>query len=149
MASTTETDPQAGATTQSNRISGADGMRALAALGVVFSHLFQRLGMDDNPAWLDFLQSAMMKGAYGVSIFFVLSGMLLSLPFWRAYLTDAPRPRIGHYVRRRFARIAPGYYASLVVSFAVGFLIFESIQAPMLRLVTGATFTSGFHYLTW
>lgn len=149
MASTTETDPPAGATRTSSRISGADGMRALAALGVVFSHLFQRLTMGDKPEWLDFLQSAMMKGAYGVSVFFVLSGMLLSLPFWKAYLTDAPRPSIGHYARRRFARIAPGYWASLLVSFAVGFLIFESIQAPMLRLVTGATFTSGFHYLTW
>lgn len=149
MASTTETDPQAGATTQSNRISGADGMRALAALGVVFSHLFQRLGMDDQPAWLDFLQSAMMKGAYGVSIFFVLSGMLLSLPFWRAYLTDAPRPRIGHYVRRRFARIAPGYYASLVVSFAVAFLLFDEVKSAWLRFAAGATFTSGFHYVTF
>lgn len=149
MASTTETEPQAGATTQSNRISGADGMRALAALGVVFSHLFQRLGMDDQPAWLDFLQSAMMKGAYGVSIFFVLSGMLLSLPFWRAYLTDAPRPRIGHYVRRRFARIAPGYYASLVVSFVVAFLLFDEVKSAWLRFAAGATFTSGFHYVTF
>lgn len=149
MASTTETDPQPGIAQHPSRISGADGMRALAALGVVFSHLFQRLGMEGNPGWLDFVQGAMMKGAYGVSIFFVLSGMLLSLPFWKAYLSDAPRPRIGHYVRRRFARIAPGYWASLLVSFAVGFLIFEKIQAPWWRLLSGATFTSGFHYVTW
>lgn len=149
MSSTTETDPQPGTAQPPSRLTGADGMRALAALGVVFSHLFQRMGMENNPGWLDFLQGAMMKGAYGVSIFFVLSGMLLSLPFWKAYLTGAPRPSVGHYARRRFARIAPGYWASLIVSFAVGFLIFDNIEAPWWRLLSGATFTSGFHYVTW
>lgn len=149
MSSTTETDPQPGAVHPPSRLAGADGMRALAALGVVFSHLFQRMGMESNPGWLDFLQGAMMKGAYGVSIFFVLSGMLLSLPFWKAYLTGASRPSVGHYARRRFARIAPGYWASLIVSFAVGFLIFDNIEAPWWRLLSGATFTSGFHYVTW
>jgi peptidoglycan/LPS O-acetylase OafA/YrhL len=151
--STSSTDTtaahQAGGPQHPSRLSGADGLRALAALGVVFSHLFQRLGMEDQSPVLAAIQGIMMKGAYGVSIFFVLSGMLLSLPFWKAYLDGSPRPSIGHYARRRFARIAPGYWASLLVSFVVGFLIFTDIQAPVLRLLSGATFTSGFHYLTF
>src|SRR5690606_31943959 len=68
------------------RLTGADGLRAFAALWVVFSHLYQRLDLRAQTAWLQDFQVLMMKGAFGVSIFFVLSGMLLSFPFWKAYL---------------------------------------------------------------
>jgi len=132
-----------------SRITGADGMRALAALGVVFSHLFQRLGVQGQPEWLSFTHAVMLKGAFGVSIFFVLSGLLLSVPFWRAYLTGAPRPGIRHYARRRAARIVPGYWASLVVSFGVGLLIFPDAPQVVWRLIAGLTFTSGFHWMTF
>ena len=90
------------------RVRGADGVRAFAALWVVGSHLFQRLRLEPQEPWLQDVQLVMMKGAFGVSAFFVLSGMLLSLPFWRAYLTGRPYPSLRHYARRRFARIAPG-----------------------------------------
>jgi peptidoglycan/LPS O-acetylase OafA/YrhL len=132
-----------------SRIPGADGLRALAALGVVFSHLFQRLSAQGHPEWLDAVQGIAMKGAYGVSIFFVLSGMLLSFPFWRAYFTGEAMPRLGHYTRRRAARIIPGFYASLLVSFAVGLLIFPDAPSTVLRLISGLTFTSGFYWLTF
>lgn len=132
-----------------SRLSGADGMRAIAALAVVFSHLFQRLGQIGLPEWLSFIQAVMVKGSFGVSIFFVLSGLLLSVPFWRAYLTGAPRPGIGHYARRRAARIVPGYWASLLVSFAVGLLIFPAAPEAVWRLIAGLTFTSGFHWMTF
>jgi peptidoglycan/LPS O-acetylase OafA/YrhL len=145
--STPTADP--GGPQHPSRISGADGMRALAALGVVFSHLFQRLGQFGQPDWLSFTQAVMLKGAFGVSIFFVLSGLLLSVPFWRAYLTGAPRPGIGHYARRRAARIVPGYWAALLVSFVVGLVIFPDAPQAVWRLIAGLTFTSGFHWMTF
>lgn len=144
---TATTDP--GGPQHPSRLSGADGMRAIAALGVVFSHLFQRLDPIGQPEWLAFLHAVMLKGSFGVSIFFVLSGMLLSVPFWRAYLTGALRPGIGHYARRRAARIAPGYWVSLIVSFAVGLLIFPDAPQVVWRLIAGLTFTSGFHWMTF
>ena len=64
-----------------------------------------------------------IKGAAGVSIFFVLSGMLLSYPFWRAYFEKRPHPSIRHYVARRAARIMPGFYVALAVSFWVSSVI--------------------------
>ncbi len=142
-----ETAAQAGG--RADRIVGADGVRALAALGVIFSHLYQKLNAPVQTGWYQDVHAVFLHGAYGVSTFFVLSGMLLSYPFWKAYLTGGERPSLRHYARRRAARIVPGYYVSLLVSFALTFLIFPDAQYKVWRLVAGLTFTSGFHYKTF
>ncbi|MES1171441.1 MAG: acyltransferase family protein, partial [Actinomycetota bacterium] len=125
MASTTNTELEApadvvaeaprGSQRAEHRIAGADGLRAAAALGVVFSHLFQRLSMGDHGDVILGIQSIAMKGAYGVSIFFVLSGTLLSYPFWTAYLSGEKLPSLRRYAKRRAARIVPGFYVALTV----------------------------------
>ncbi len=130
------------------RISGADGLRAVAALWVVGSHLFQRLAPQPD-SWIDDVRLVMMKGPFGVSVFFVLSGMLLATPFWRAYLTGRPFPRIGHYTRRRVARIVPGFYASLAVSSVVALLLVPDAPYRLVRFLAGLTFTSGLHWVTF
>jgi peptidoglycan/LPS O-acetylase OafA/YrhL len=48
-------------------------------------------------------------GNAGVVAFFVLSGFLLSLPFWRAFREHRPRPDLRVYALRRLARIVPGF----------------------------------------
>ncbi|NYI40274.1 acyltransferase family protein [Demequina lutea] len=133
----------------SDRILGADGIRAMAALGVIFSHLYQRLFMPDQAQWYQTVQALFMKGAFGVSTFFVLSGMLLSYPYWKAYLAGQPMPKLGHFVRRRAARIVPAYYASLLVSFALTFAIAPDAGYKVWRLIAGLTFTSDFDYVTF
>ncbi len=123
-------------------------MRAAAALGVIFSHLYQRLQVPAGLPRIADLQAVLVHGAYGVSIFFVLSGMLLSFPFWSAYFSGSAMPGLGRYARRRAARIIPAYYASLAVGFAVTPLIAPDDVHTVWRLVAGLTFTSGFHYVT-
>jgi peptidoglycan/LPS O-acetylase OafA/YrhL len=51
----------------------------------------------------------------GVPVFFVLSGFLLSLPFWSAYRSGLPMPSLRDYAVRRLARIVPGYWLCLLV----------------------------------
>lgn len=64
----------------------------------------------------------------GVCIFFVLSGFLLSAPFWRAIDTGAaPRPW-RDYLARRAARILPAYVLVLLVLY---------LPAPYLRTPYG------------
>ena len=58
-------------------------------------------------------------------------------------------PKLGHFVRRRAARIVPAYYASLIVSFALTFAIAPDAAHKVWRLVAGLTFTSDFHYVTF
>lgn len=116
---------------------------------MVLSHVYQRLTIANLPDWLLDFKLVMMKGAFGVSIFFVLSGMLLSFPFWNAYLRGEPMPRLGHYTRRRFARIAPGFYASLGASFVVGLYLTPETPHAVGRLISGLTFTSGLSWVTF
>jgi ABC-type glycerol-3-phosphate transport system permease component/peptidoglycan/LPS O-acetylase OafA/YrhL len=129
-------------------LSGADGVRAVACLMVVFSHLAQRLEMPKQETWIQEIQQFLMTGAYGVSAFFVLSGMLLSIPFWRRYLDGLPLPPLKDYARRRFLRIAPGFYVSLIVTFIIARAL-EPGDFMWLRLFSGLTFTTAFHYVTF
>lgn len=132
-----------------NHLNGADGLRALACLGVIFHHLSQTLQVQQQTDAIQEMHSFMMMGSIGVSIFFVLSGYLLSYPFWRQYLQGGEFPSIRQYALRRAARIMPGYYIAL----AVGVIWVLASNIPVehfwLRTLTGFTFTSGFHYITF
>jgi peptidoglycan/LPS O-acetylase OafA/YrhL len=134
------------------RLSGADGVRAIAALLVIFHHCFQKLASWEQTAWLQDVHGFFIKGATGVSIFFVLSGMLLSYPFWTAYFAKKPYPSIGHYFKRRAQRILPGFYVALGVSFVVADILARHdgyvVRDAAYRLRAGFTFTSEFTYTT-
>jgi len=130
-------------------LSGADGMRALACLAVMFHHISQRLVAQAQPAIVREINSFLLLGSTGVSVFFVLSGFLLSYPFWKQFLNDGLFPDIRQYALRRAARIMPGYY----VSFAVCSLIVLILGVPSeffwIRTLSGLTFTAGFNYVTF
>ncbi len=129
-------------------LNGADGIRAVACLMVVFSHLAQRLELPKQAPWIQEIQSYLMTGAFGVSAFFVLSGMLLSMPFWRRYLDGADAPNLKRYAARRFLRIAPGFYASLVIVFLLA-RVLEPGDSAWIRLLSGLSFTTAFHWVTF
>lgn len=115
---------------------------------VVLHHLYQRLDVRQQAGWLQDVQLFLQKGSLGVSVFFVLSGTLLSYPFWMAYLGGRPYPSIAHYVRRRAARIIPGFYVALLVAYVAGRYMYPFAPWPERRLLAGLTFTSGFHWTT-
>jgi peptidoglycan/LPS O-acetylase OafA/YrhL len=58
----------------------------------------------------------------GVPVFLVLSAFLLFRPYARAILDGGPLPDTRQFLRRRFLRILPAYWAALaVIGIAVGF----------------------------
>ena len=131
-----------------NAILGADGVRAVACLMVVFHHLSQRLNRPEQTKLVQEAQAFVMTGAVGVSAFFVLSGLLLSIPFWRAFQSGKPFPNLLEFARRRAVRIVPGFYASLCLSALLTAFFVPDAQAVVLRFVSGLTFTSALHYVT-
>jgi peptidoglycan/LPS O-acetylase OafA/YrhL len=129
---------------------GADGLRAIACLSVIIHHIMQRLCTPAQPQWAQETQSFFLLGNAGVSVFFVLSGFLLSYPFWKRYLNDEKFPSMKQYALRRASRIIPGYYASLTISAVILPLVLNMPMESMLRrIISGYTFTSGTSYVTF
>ncbi len=102
------------------RLAGLDGLRGLACLLVFFYHLrWEARPLNGSRLELKLgsfdVEPLLSRCDIGVGIFFVLSGLLLSMPFWKAILSGTPSPRFGPYLWRRACRIIPAYYAVLVV----------------------------------
>ena len=61
-----------------------------------------------------------MEGGYGVSIFFMISGFILSLPFAKAHFnknSDKKNISLKRYYLRRLIRLEPPYIIALVIFF--------------------------------
>jgi peptidoglycan/LPS O-acetylase OafA/YrhL len=92
-----------------------DGLRALAALGVVVHHSWQYSGR--SPAGLGLWWQQL---ALGVALFFCLSGFLVYAPWARVALDRTARiPRLGRFYALRAARILPLYWLTIVAAVAV------------------------------
>ena len=99
---------------QRRRIPGLDGIRAVAILMVIVFHICQRYGLT-NPhtktgVGLYFLLGL---GGDGVSIFFVLSGFLITALLCQEYEDNGRISFSGFYLRRTF-RILPPLYCYLL-----------------------------------
>ena len=89
-----------------------DGIRGVAILLVVFSHLFY---INPNSGGLiKMIGSTLVAGTLGVTVFFTLSGFLISLPFWKCKLQGKPLSHKG-YFSRRFWKIYPPLALSVVL----------------------------------
>jgi peptidoglycan/LPS O-acetylase OafA/YrhL len=66
-----------------------------------------------TPARHPILAPILLAGSSGVTLFFVLSGFLLFLPYARSLVAEARWPDARLFYLRRALRILPGYYASL------------------------------------
>lgn len=116
-------------TTQKNNIAVLDGVRAVACLSVIAYHIYKFTllshiwGWDIGP----FASSVAMMGWSGVTLFFVLSGFLLFMPYAKSLLFDNPWPSMRLFYTRRALRILPGYYVAL-------FLLIFLTQPQYLQL---------------
>lgn len=130
------------------RVHGADGFRAIACLLVMFHHAAQRFNPDQSAGWIKALHFAGWRSEVGVALFFVLSGCLLSMPFWHAYVNAINGPSLISYARNRIARIVPGVWLSLIVSTLVAVKLLDGEFNPV-RFFTGMLFIYSFHYKTF
>jgi peptidoglycan/LPS O-acetylase OafA/YrhL len=99
-------------TTAIRRFPSLDGMRAVAVLAVVVTHVAFQTGRYER----GFAGSALARLDVGVAIFFVISGFLLVQPWFRVAAVGGPIPSLRVYVVRRVARIMPAYVAAVVLA---------------------------------
>lgn len=127
------------------RVSGADGLRAVACLLVVWHHTTQRFNPETAPAWIQSIHFFGMRGEVGVSLFFVLSGCLLSLPFWNSFVSGDRFPSLRFYAINRAARIIPAFWFNLIFCTLVAFWMFDQ-DINWWRLISGLLFINSYHY---
>ena len=133
------------------RLDGADFTRAAACLIVLFHHLAQKINFRSPLGEPDIAQVLANGGGFGVGIFFVLSGFLLSRPFWIAVDAGAPLPSLRIYALRRAARILPAFWVALTVTFILSFTVFFA-RLDMwlwLRYLAGFFLVSDWHWTSF
>lgn len=113
-----------------------DGIRALAALYVVFGHAFssvvvsRTVPMNPLTNWLLYVH-------FPVDVFIVVSGFCLALPVAQH---GALRGGTLGFFRRRARRILPPFYAALVLSLPIGILIKSyQLHIPLSHAVRDAS----------
>lgn len=88
-----------------------EGMRAIAALGVLTTHV----AFQTRAVQLPVIGPVLGRLDLAVALFFALSGFLL----WRSWVShahdDAPRPSVRRYLRHRVVRIWPAYVVVVIV----------------------------------
>lgn len=117
-----------------------DGYRAIAACAVAVFHAYQtnRKPGGEWPLEGTFWHEAMLATDLFVSLFFVLSGFLLGLPFARSALSQAKARSARMFLLKRFVRIVPLYY---IVVLLVWSLTNPELPGDWRDLVLHLTFT--------
>ncbi|MDA9863787.1 acyltransferase [Flavobacteriales bacterium] len=112
-----------------NRINGLDGIRAFAVSMVVISHFFEGSTNIRN----------LHLGHWGVMIFFVLSGFLVSRILFKKE-TTSKKTALKNFFVRRALRIFPLYFLSILVFSQIGIAF-----GP--ELLYHLTYTTNFYIL--
>jgi peptidoglycan/LPS O-acetylase OafA/YrhL len=101
-----------------HRVPAIDVLRGLCILGVVLHHINIRIPFKNSAfgAWLSPAANRILfwDGAYGVNVFFVISGFLITT--WSLKRWGAPAQiNLRQFYRMRFARIVPCLFALLAI----------------------------------
>jgi peptidoglycan/LPS O-acetylase OafA/YrhL len=92
-----------------------NAVRAAGALMVLLTHAAFNTGRI-NDGWVG---AMLARFDFGVTLFFVLSGFLLSRPWFLAAALGRREPSSRHYLWKRALRILPLYWVVVVVAFVV------------------------------
>lgn len=102
-------------------ITEIDGLRFVAIVAVVAFHTHNTFFPPDPPVphlgagVKDVVSYVIHSGWFGVQLFFIISGLILALPFAQHHLQGAAPVPLGRYFLRRLTRLEPPYLISLVV----------------------------------
>jgi peptidoglycan/LPS O-acetylase OafA/YrhL len=110
-----------------------DGLRFVAISSVILFHLYvelllrpqYRLVLDPKYWWLGRI---LENGERGVRLFFVISGLILALPFARHLLCGAKPVSLGKYYLRRVTRLEPPYFLSLLLIALLTFVYWHRLD---------------------
>ena len=131
-----------------NHVGVIDGLRGVAILAVMWFHFHLLTGLsaqfDIGNASIDFSFLA-RSGYLGVELFFFISGFVLFYPYAKHVFEAALKPSVREFAYRRFIKILPSYYLSLILIIALGPLMFFPSHVNVHSILTHITFTHNFY----
>lgn len=125
-----------------------DGLRLLAVATVVASHIAPSVArhyedVTGVKTYDDVILRLATEGVRGVTLFFVISGFVLSLPFLRASATGN-RVSVRRYLVRRLRRIEPPYVVSLAVFLLADIVLLrDSLRSLLPHFLAGLGYAHG------
>jgi peptidoglycan/LPS O-acetylase OafA/YrhL len=129
-----------------------DGLRFIAIMSVVLHHFlgivsirmsgtWPPVGWEKNP-----LMVLLVHGNFGVPLFFVISGFILSLPFAERRLRQQPPPSLSKFYLRRVTRLEPPYIINLLLLFMAEGLLSRGSWVPWPHLVASMAYLHNLIY---
>lgn len=112
-------------TRSGNYLPELDGLRFVAILLVVLFHSYVYFYPKPYPTdysdvsgakWVSYFFA---QGWFGVQVFFIISGFIITLPFASHWIKRTHKPRLKNYLLRRFIRIEIPYFIALLLGFAI------------------------------
>jgi peptidoglycan/LPS O-acetylase OafA/YrhL len=137
----------------SNYIPALTGVRAMAAYLVFISHYCYIF----DASYPHILQRFLGEFHIGVSVFFVLSGFLITFRYYDKF-TGLSKDWFMQYLKNRVARIYPMYFLLTIAAFAYYFITKDisvlggpknADENPIWLLIMNITFIRGFFYQFW
>lgn len=122
-----------------SRVHSIDYLRGLMASGIMLYHFFyETFGIYSADTFLG------RVGIYGVSVFYIISGISMSLAYSNMRLDLRS---ISNYWIRRIFRIAPLFWLSSLVTLFLWFYVNPSIKNDWLRYIANFSLFFGFYDL--
>lgn len=131
-----------------------DGLRFVAIMSVVLFHLNgfillkQTVEYSDNSRNWYIFQDLLQHGHYGVELFFVISGLILGLPFASHYINQEKLPSLKNFYIRRVTRLEPPYILSMLLLFFTAVFVVKKYSFGELlpSLFASLTYTHNIFY---
>jgi peptidoglycan/LPS O-acetylase OafA/YrhL len=101
-----------------------DGLRFIAIGAVICYHIADFVRVKTGHAWEDSTLSLFLShGYFGVPLFFVISGFVISLPFVQREMAGRAPVPLKRYFLRRLTRLEPPYLINLLLLFSLLILV--------------------------
>jgi len=126
-------------------IPSVDGLRFFAILSVFLFHLAAQMQLKaamspEITAGTNPLARLVSHGAWGVQLFFVISGFILGVPFARQYILRQGTVSVKRFYLRRLTRLEPPYILIMLVLFAVEVKFFHQPFRQLLPHLVASLF---------
>jgi peptidoglycan/LPS O-acetylase OafA/YrhL len=133
---------------QQNYIPALTGVRAMAAYLVFISHF----GDQVDGSFPHILRRFFGEFHIGVSLFFVLSGFLITFRYYNSF--NLTKDWFMQYLKNRVARIYPMYFLLTIAAFVYYFItkdpgVTKGSNYPIAVMFLNITFLRGFFYQFW